>query len=193
MKNIIKLIGLIYLLPASLLVCNTTFAQNKSFSLGGLRLHSSTAELKANFPHSAIDTQERSTYIRIDKRDVKDSVTSANYTIQNKRATHLQLRFEYQFETPKSDAFHHNDFNTHPPCEPLLKQLTQTYGKPYGPFDGNEEGLRYKEYVWDNDTEKLIYFCARHFQDSKKNLWAAGLVIAPNKPGNCMHKSCTEP
>jgi len=188
-----KILSLICLLSMPILMDKLAFAQTKPLSLGGLRLNSSTAEMKANYPHSVVDDQERSTYITVDKRDVKDGVTSANYTIRNKQATRLQLLFENQFETRKSDAFHRNSFNTNPACEPLLKQLTKTYGKPYGPFDGGEEGIRYKEYVWDNDTEKMIYFCAHHYQASKKKLWAAGLVIAPNKPGSCMHKSCTEP
>ena len=188
-----KIFTLICLLSISSLMGNLAYAQTKALSLGGLRLNSSTAEMKANFPHSVVDAQERWTYIHVDKRDVKDGVTSANYTIQNKKATRLQLLFEYQFETRKSDAFHSNPLNTNPACEPLLKQLTLSYGNPYGPFDNHEEGLRYKEYVWDNDSEKMIYVCAHHFQASKKKLWAAGLILAPNKPGSCMHRNCTEP
>lgn len=188
-----KITLLMCLFCTLIMIGDAAFAQTKALSLGGLRLNSSTAEIKANFPHSVVDARDRWTYITVDKRDIKDGVTSANYTIQNKQATRLQLLFGYQFETRKSDAFHRNPFNTNPPCEPLLKQLTKTYGKPYGPFDGEEEGLRYKEYVWDNDSEKMIYFCAHHYQASKKKLWAAGLILAPNKPGSCMHKSCTEP
>ena len=104
---------------------NNAFAQTKSFSLGSLRLNSGSADIKASFPYSVVDAQERSIYIAVDKRDIKDGVTSANYTIQNKQATRLQLLFEYQFETRKSDAFHRNPFNTNPACEPMLKQLTQ--------------------------------------------------------------------
>jgi hypothetical protein len=102
------------------------------------------------------------------------------------------MTFEKHFDKPMPDAFMRDPLNVNPACEPTLKKLSSTYGKPYGPFDGEEEGLRYKEYVWDNATEKLIYTCARFEDKSKKKLWAALIKIAQNPPGTCMHTSCIE-
>ena len=168
-------------------------AQQKSFAFGGFTLNSSVDQLKQSFPLSTIEPSQNSTYVRIAKEDVKDGVTSGTIFMRNKQIDVIQMIFEVARDPNKPDSYYRDPLKQNPRCEPILAELKKRYGKPYGPFDNNEEGLVYKEYVWDNEQEKLILTCARFWNSKSKIPWAAAVKIGANRPGYCMHINCIEP
>ncbi len=170
----------------------TAAAQTQQFSFGGFTLNSSTDQLKRSFPHSTVEVNQNSTYVRIAKEDIQDGVTSGVIFMHNTKPHVAQMIFEMARDPNKPDSYYRNPFNQNPRCEPILAELNKRHGKPYGPFDNSEEGLAYKEYVWDNDQEKLILVCARFADSKNKKLWAAAVKIGANRPGACMHDSCIE-
>jgi hypothetical protein len=112
--------------------------------------------------------------------------------MHNKKHHFSQLLFEIEREPNKLDSGFQNPFEQNPNCAPILSELKKRYGKPYGPFDNNEEGLVYKEYVWERDQDKLILNCARHYQGKSKNLWMAAVRIGSSRSGSCMRSNCFE-
>lgn len=163
------------------------------FSFGGLHLNITPAEIKANFPHSYFDEQEQGISIHINQADAKDSVNFAVIFLHKKKPHYALLPITRHFDKPMPDAFMRKTSNTNPPCEPTLHKLTKLYGKPYGPLDGREEGLLYKDYVWENKTDKMIYTCARYAAEKSKKTFAWNVKFAQNGAGACHRKSCIDP
>ena len=168
-------------------------AQDSHYQFGGFTLNSTPPQLKQAFPNSVIEVNQNSTYVRIDAKDIKDGVTSGIIFMHNKKPDVVQMTFEIARDPSKPDSYYRDPLNQNPRCEPILAELKKRHGKPYGPFDNNEEGLVYKEYVWDNDQEKLILTCARFWNSKSKIQWAAAVKIGANRPGYCMHLNCIEP
>lgn len=188
MKKILLLYAFVYnLLPSQ--AC----AQQKNFSFGGFTLKATAEQLKKSFPNSVMEVSENSTYVRIAAKDTKDGVTSGIIFMHNKKPDVVQMIFEIARDPSKPDSYYRDPLNQNPRCEPILAELKKRHGKPYGPFDDNEEGLVYKEYVWDNEQEKLILTCARFWNSKSKTPWAAAVRIGANRPGYCMHLNCIEP
>ncbi|MBC3882682.1 hypothetical protein H8K35_14920 [Undibacterium sp. LX40W] len=188
MKKILLLYALVHnLLPSQ--AC----AQQKNFSFGGFALKATAEQLKKSFPNSVMEVSENSTYVRIAAKDTKDGVTSSIIFMRDKKPDVVQMIFEIARDPSKPDSYYRDPLNQNPRCEPILAELKRRYGKPYGPFDNNEEGLVYKDYVWDNEQEKLILTCARFWNSKSKIPWAAAVKIGANRPGYCMHLNCIEP
>nr|WP_315467934.1 hypothetical protein [uncultured Undibacterium sp.] len=171
----------------------TTVTGKAIFSFGGLHLNISPAEIKANLPHSYFDAQEQSITVHINQADAKDNVNFAVIFLHNKKPHYALLPIVRHFDKPMPDAFMRKTSNTNPPCEPTLQKLTKLYGKPYGPFDGREEGLLYQDYVWENKTDKMIYSCARYAAEKSKKTFAWLVKFAQNGAGQCRRDSCIDP
>ena len=168
-------------------------AQQSKMHFGGFTIDITAEQLKRSFPHSVISVSDHSTYVRIANEDVKDGVTTGIIFMHKKKPHFIQLQFEIERAQNKPDSGFRNPFEQNPHCAPILAALTKRYGKPFGPFDNNEEGLVYKEYVWEQNQDKLILNCARHYQSKSKSQWAAAVRIGSSQPGSCMHSNCFEP
>ncbi|MBC3808463.1 hypothetical protein H8K52_14045 [Undibacterium seohonense] len=171
----------------------TTVTGKAIFSFGGLHLNIIPAEIKANLPHSYFDAQDQSITVHINQADAKDNVNFAVIFLHNKKPHYALLPIVRHFDKPMPDAFMRKTSNTNPPCEPTLQKLTKLYGKPYGPFDGREEGLLYQDYVWENKTDKMIYSCARYAAEKSKKTFAWLVKFAQNGAGQCRRDSCIDP
>ena len=166
--------------------------KSQQFSFGGFRLNMTADDLQKSFPHSVIEKGNNMYYVRIANEDIKDDATAGMIYLHKGKNYAVHLLFEFPRDPQKPDSYYSNPFNQNPPCAPRLATLTRQYGKPFGPFDGSEEGLIYDEYVWDNANEKLILTCARFAEKKSKKTWLAHIRIAHNRPGPCMHLACLE-
>lgn len=167
--------------------------QDSIFIYGGLHLNISPAKIKENFPRSYFNEQEASISIHINKADMKDGVSSAVIFLQNKKPHYALLPLGRQFDEPMPEAFMRKVSNTHHACEPTLQQLTKIYGHPFGPLDGRDEGVLFKDYVWENKTDKMILSCGRYAADKSKKTYAWTITFAQNGAGGCHRRNCIDP
>jgi hypothetical protein len=160
------------------------------FSFGGFDLRQAPIQLKKSFPLSRIEQStagnNRSVWIHVDSREVKDQVTSAHFERQGKTYYRLNLIFERPASPGKPDDFYDDLSGRLPACSSILSSLESTYGKPSGPHQTtNDTDVIDYNYVWEKPTEKLILVCGRRFNSQSGLTWVSGVTIGPSKDNSC--------
>jgi hypothetical protein len=181
---------------AALLCCAITAAGADPLQYAGLGLDTPVASLAARFPRSvheftmengrvragaeAIGRNSGRYVVRLAASEVVEHVQSVTAAVQGGVTTEMRLSFERSAparETGNSLA----DFESrHPPCAPMLADLSKRYGKPAGPEVRQEERLVERRYAWRARSDQMVLVCGQY--EGRPRVFAMDVILSRARP-----------